>query len=245
MSSAFDGARFEADPENRYVARANVRRLDAEAIRDAILAISGQIELNRPKASLIASFGTTLIGPNGPAMIPPAALATAAGSDSEKTPGLPNIMNAIRAGGRNPNANPFEAPNYSRSVYLPIARNSLPRVLDVFDFAEPSLVVGSRETSSTADQALFLLNNPFVLEQCDALARQLVRMSSNQSERISQAFTLVYGRPATQKELRAAADFFRKADEGKKTVAAEQRVFQALSQFCQALVCSAEFRLIN
>lgn len=245
LSSAFDGTRFEADPENRYVARANVRRLDAEAIRDAILAISGQIELNRPKASLIASFGTTLIGPNGPAMIPPAVLATATGSDSEKNPGLPNRMNAIRAGGRNPNANPFEAPNYFRSVYLPIARNSLPRALDVFDFAEPSLVVGSRETSSTADQALFLLNNPFVLEQCDALARQLVRMSSNQSERISQAFTLVYGRPATQNELRAAADFFRKADDGKKTVAAEQRVFQALSQFCQALVCSAEFRLIN
>ena len=245
LSSAFDGARFEADPENMYVARANVRRLDAEAIRDAILAISGQIELNRPKASLIASFGTTLIGPNGPAMIPPAALATATGSDSEKTSGRSNIMNAIRAGGRSTNVNPFEAPNYSRSVYLPIARNSLPRALDVFDFAEPSMVVGSRETSSTADQALFLLNNPFVLEQCDALARQLVRMSSNQSERIFKAFTLVYGRPATQKELRAAADFFRKADDGKITVAAEQRVFQALSQFCQALLCSAEFRLIN
>ncbi len=245
LSSAFDGARFEADSENVYVARANIRRLDAEAIRDAILAISGQLELNRPKASLIASFGTTLIGPNGPAMIPPTALASATGSDSEKTPGRPNMMNAIRVGGRNPNANPFEAPNYSRSVYLPIARNSLPRALDVFDFAEPSMVVGSRETSSTADQALFLLNNPFVLEQCDALARQLVRMSSNQSERISKAFTLVFGRPATQKELRAAADFFRKADDGKKTVAAEQRVFQALSQFCQALLCSAEFRLIN
>jgi hypothetical protein len=155
------------------------------------------------------------------------------------------MMNAMRAGGRNPNANPFEAPNYARSVYLPIPRNSLPRALDVFDFAEPSLVVGSRETSNTADQALFLLNNPFVLEQSDALARQLVRMSSNQNERISKAFTIVYGRPATPKELRAASDFFRKADDGKKSVSNDQRVFQALSQFCQALLCAAEFRLIN
>ena len=246
LSSAFDKPRFEVDPENKYVARANVRRLDAEAIRDTILAISGQIDLSRPKASLVASFGTTLIGPNGPAMVPPAALAMATGGDSEKTPGRPPMMNVIRAGGRSPNANPFEAPNYARSVYLPIPRNSLPRALDVFDFAEPSLVVGSRETSNTADQALFLLNNPFVLEQSDALARQLVRMSSNQNERLSKAFTLVYGRPATQKELRAASDFFRKAEDGKKAgPAPEQRVFQALSQFCQALLCAAEFRLIN
>ena len=246
LSSAFDKTRFEVDPENKYIARANVRRLDAEALRDAILAISGQIDLSRPKASLIASFGTTLIGPNGPAMVPPAALAMATGSDSEKTPGRPPMMNAIRAGGRNPNVNPFEAPNYARSVYLPIPRNSLPRALDVFDFAEPSLVVGSRETSNTADQALFLLNNPFVLEQSDALARQLVRMSSNQNERISKAFTMVYGRPASQKELRAASDFFRKVDDDRKAgPAAEQRDFQALSQFCQALLCAAEFRLIN
>jgi hypothetical protein len=128
---------------------------------------------------------------------------------------------------------------------LPIARNSLPRALDVFDFAEPSLVVGSREASNTADQALFMLNNPFVIEQSDALARQLIKSSSNQNERIAKAFTLVYGRNATQKELRSATEFFRKADDGKKTGPAEQRLFQSLSQFCQALLCSAEFRLIN
>jgi len=121
----------------------------------------------------------------------------------------------------------------------------LPRALDVFDFAEPSLVVGSREASNTADQALFMLNSPFVLEQSDALARQLIRISSNQNERVSKAFVVVYGRPATQKELRTAAEFFRKADDGKKSLAPDQKVFQALSQFCQALLCAAEFRLLN
>jgi len=84
-----------------------------------------------------------------------------------------------------------------------------------------------------------------VIEQSDAIARQLIRASSNQNDRVAKAFTLVYGRSATQKELRAAADFFRKGDDGKKTVPAEQRAFQVLSQFCQALLCSAEFRLIN
>ncbi len=243
LASTFDKARFEVDPENRYAARASVRRLDAEAIRDATLAISGQIDLNRPKASLIASFGTTLLGPSGPILLPPGALTMATGSASGST-GKPDLKGAVR-GGRNPGVNPFEAPNYARSIYLPIPRNSLPRALDVFDFAEPSLVVGSREASNTADQALFMLNNLFVIEQSDALARKLIRESSNQNERIAKAFTLVYGRAATQKELRASAEYFRKADDGKKSVPAEQRIFQALSQFCQALLCSAEFRLIN
>ncbi len=243
LSSTFDKSRFEADPENKYAARAHVRRLDAEAIRDTILAISGQIDLNRPKASLIASFGTSLLGPSGPVVPPSGALAMAASGASGST-GKPDIKGALR-GGRNLGGNPFEATNYARSVYLPIPRNTLPRALDVFDFAEPSLVVGSREASNTADQALFMLNNPFVLEQSDSLARKLIRESSNQNERIAKAFTLVYGRPATPKELRAAADYFRKADDGKKTIPAEQRLFQALSQFCQALLCSAEFRLVN
>ena len=217
--------------------------MDAEAIRDAILAISGQIDLNRPKASLIASFGTSLLGPSGPIVPPSGALAMATGGVGGST-GKPDLKGAFR-GGRNLGGNPFEATNYARSVYLPIPRNTLPRALDVFDFAEPSLVVGSREASNTADQALFMLNNPFVLEQSDSLARKLIRESSNQNERIAKAFTLVYGRPAAPKELRAAADYFRKADDGKKTIPAEQRLFQALSQFCQALLCSAEFRLVN
>lgn len=239
LSSTFDKARFDADPENKFAARGNVRRLDAEAIRDAILAISGQIDLNRPKASLIASFGTTLLGPNGPIVPPSGTLAMTSGST-----GKPDFKSVVR-NGRSSSVNPFEAANYSRSVYLPIPRNSLPRALDVFDFAEPSLVVGSRETSNTADQALFMLNNPFVIEQSDALARLLIRSVGNQNERIAKAFTLVYGRSATPKELRIAAEYFRKTDDGKKAVPAEQRMFQALSQFCQALLCSAEFRLIN
>ena len=245
LSSAFDKNRFEADPDNKYAARANARRLDAEAIRDAMLTISGQIDLNRPKASLIASFGTSLIGPNGPVTLPTTALAMAGDSKPGATKGAPDIRSVLRAAGRNPNANPFEAPNYNRSIYLPIARNSLPRALDVFDFAEPSLVVGSREASNTADQALFMLNNRFVIEQSDALARKLIKESSTSNERLASAFSAVYGRQATQKEMRVATEYVRKALEEKKNLPNEQRNFQTFSEFCQALFCSAEFRLIN
>ncbi|MFO0843082.1 MAG: PSD1 and planctomycete cytochrome C domain-containing protein [Gemmataceae bacterium] len=46
-----------------------------------------------------------------------------------------------------------------RSVYLPVLRDRLPDVLDLFDFAEPSLVTGDRETTNVPVQALYLMNS--------------------------------------------------------------------------------------
>ncbi len=243
LSSGFDKERFEKDPDNHYLAHANVRRLDAEAIRDAMLTMSQQIDLKRPKASLIASYGSTVIGPNGPMGVPGGVMNLL--SNANTSAGRTAIKNVIRNGARNGNSNPLEATNYFRSVYLPVARNALPRALDVFDFAEPSLVIGTREASNTSDQALYMLNNPFVIEQSDALARRIMGMASRPNDRIAKAFAIVYGRPATQKELRAATEFFRKVDDGKGNGSRDQKLFQALSQFCQALFCSAEFRLLN
>ncbi|MEQ1826961.1 MAG: PSD1 and planctomycete cytochrome C domain-containing protein [Pirellula sp.] len=240
MSSKHDQQRFESDPDNYFLARANVRRLDAESMRDSILAVAGQIELKRPRASVIASFGQVALGPNGPVSIPAAVIPMILSKENSNGP-------AARALGsfRNPNSNPMETPNYHRSVYLPIARNTLPRAMDVFDFAEPSLVVGTRETSNTPEQALYMLNNSFIQEQSDAMARRLMKLSSNANGRIELAFDLVYGRTATAKELAAAAKFFRNAETDQKSLSRDQKMFQTLSQFCQALFCSAEFRFIN
>ena len=243
LASTHDPDRFEADPDNLHVARANVRRLDAESMRDSMLAIGGQIDLNRPRASVIASFGQVTMGPNGPVSIPPAAISMILDKDKAGAAGAAGLR--ALGGVRNANANPFEVPSYFRSVYLPIARNTLPRALDVFDFAEPSLVVGTRESSNTPDQALYMLNNPFVLEQSDALARRIMKLSSNPIDRAGKAFNLVYGRSATEDELRSASVFFRKADESKGSLPREQQTFKTLSEFCQALFCSAEFRFIN
>ena len=59
----------------------------------------------------------------------------------------------------------FKHSDTRRSVYLPVFRNSLPDLFEVFDFADPSMVVGRRNVSTVAPQALFLLNHPFVLDQ--------------------------------------------------------------------------------
>jgi hypothetical protein len=146
---------------------------------------------------------------------------------------------------RNPTVNQFEIPNYHRSVYLPVGRNAMPRALDVFDFADPNSVTGTREVSNTAEQALYMMNNPFVIELSDAFARRLMQSTKDPQGRIDRAFELAYGRPATVEEINAAAKFLRKAKESQAGVASDEALFKAWSQLCQALMASAEFRIQN
>jgi len=246
LSSSYDPTRFELDPENHWIARANSKRLDAEAIRDAMLAVSGQLDLKPPKASLIATFGSTVMGPNGPQNIP-LLLANATNPNDPNASTRANPMrNMMGQGGfRNPNANVFETPNYKRSVYLPVARNALPRALDAFDFAEPSLLVGEREVSNTAEQALYMLNNPFVVELSDALARKAMKQSKEPRQQMIHAFQLVYGRPPSGDEMKAANRFYRQSNETRTSGAKDEAAFRWLSQFCQALFGTAEFRIVN
>jgi hypothetical protein len=250
LSSRYDQKRLESDPENKLLARGNVRRLDAEAIRDAMLAISGQLQVKPPKGSPIAAFGPVQVGPNGPMPLPMFAVNLLDPSAREKMTAEQRadmLRDAMRRGARNPNVNILETPDYHRSVYLPITRNQVPRALDAFDFAEPSLVIGTREVSHTAEQALYMLNNPFVLELSDALARRLIQHTKDPRERVAHAFRLAYGREATSAEMDVANQFFRKAAAGTKGNDAkrDEVVFQWLSQFCQALFGSAEFRILN
>ncbi|MDF1755969.1 MAG: PSD1 and planctomycete cytochrome C domain-containing protein [Verrucomicrobiales bacterium] len=62
MSSDFDSANYDQDPENKWLWRANPRRLNAESIRDAILAVSTSLDLDPPRASPIANVGDVRVG---------------------------------------------------------------------------------------------------------------------------------------------------------------------------------------
>jgi hypothetical protein len=249
LSSDCENNQLEADPENEWIARANIKRLEAESIRDAMLAVSGLINTKRPKGSIMASYGSSTMGPNGPINIP--LLATAPMARNQ--PGQPNTPPPFR----NPNINPLELPNYFRSVYLPIARNSLVRSLDVFDFAEPSLVVGTREISHTADQSLYLLNNPFVLELSDNFARRVLQSTKDTRGRVTTAFELAWGRPPTEREMSATLSFLREAKQlleddpatnsnrTSRSPRDEEILFQAYSQMCQSLFGASQFRLVQ
>jgi hypothetical protein len=67
QASTYRADAFEKDPDNHYYWRANKRRLDAEVIRDSMLAVSGQLDTSRRPGSLVAELSgqsISLIGFN-------------------------------------------------------------------------------------------------------------------------------------------------------------------------------------
>lgn len=57
-----------------------------------------------------------------------------------------------------------------------------------------------------------MMNNTFVIDQSDALARRILKDAVKPVDRISLAFQLVYNRPPTDEEIKASQAFFRSAD---------------------------------
>jgi hypothetical protein len=178
LSSAYDDKSFTADPENAFVWRHSPRRLEAEAIRDGMLAVSGALQLEPPVGSAVATAGDGALGGRQiPRMRQP----------------LSDELFIAATG------------NY-RSVYLPVVRNALPDALAAFDFSEPSTVGGNRDATNVPGQALYLLNSEFVAAQSRNFAERLLALPPQ--ERIPQAFELAFSRPPSAGEEAAARVLF-------------------------------------
>jgi cytochrome c553 len=141
-----------------------------------------------------------------------------------------------------------------RSLYLPIARDILPDALSVFDFPEPSLVTGSRETTNVPSQALFMLNSPFIGRASEKLAERVTAAVPNEinfEQRVQLAYRLVFGRAPTIAEKSAAAQFFNRVPEQPRANDAPARVLSLSAPglnwatYCRALLASAEFRYLD
>ena len=209
QSSAYRDDAFRTDPENRFLWRASKRRLDAEAIRDAMLVVAGELDTARPVGSLVA----TKIGDRPISLI---------GLD----PNIPADLDGSK----------------HRSVYLPVLRDRLPDVLDLFDFAEPSLVTGDRETTNVPVQALYLMNSPFVQSRSTALAARVQRETDSHDRQISHAFLLCFGRIPDAEETKLATAFFKQ----KQVSNGEEKQYRQLfATYCQALLATAEFRNLD
>ena len=118
-----------------------------------------------------------------------------------------------------------------RSVYLPVFRSHLPDMFSVFDFADPSLVNGKRDVTTVPPQALFLLNNEFVIDVAKRGADRILRINlPNKAARIRYAYAFALCRNPTEAELMRANTFIRAKEDW--------------PSFIQALFSTAEFRYI-
>lgn len=156
---------FLADPENELVWRANRRALEAECLRDGLLAASGSLRPDRPHGSMISRSGDGVIGGRR---------------------GLGVTEEEITS-----------ANDPHRSLYLPITRNVLPDSLELFDFADNSMVSGTRTTTIVPSQSLYWMNNSSVETECRLLADELLGQLQSRSDSDS----LIQGRLAKSPPL--------------------------------------------
>ena len=141
----------------------------------------------------------------------------------------------IRSG--TPNDYDYQHEGGRRAIYWPVFRNSLPDIFEVFDFANPSMVTGRRDISSTAPQALFMMNNPWVLQQAEQAAVRFLELEEmDESQRVQLAMRTTLGRPATEEELRVTLEFLEAEGNDPETRQLKW------SQFVQALFSSLDFR---
>jgi hypothetical protein len=139
----------------------------------------------------------------------------------------------------------LQTPNV-RSVYLSIPRGVVPESLQVFDMADPNLIMGKRDVTTVPTQALYFMNNPFVLRQSEQLAKRVLEPEGlDQAGRITMAYRLTLGRVPSESERATVTRFlndYRKSLEGADKKANAQ--FAAWTNFCQTLFAAGEFRYV-
>jgi hypothetical protein len=188
QSSVAPAATREFDGDNRLLGRAKRRRLDAEQLRDSMLAVTGELDPT----------------PAGP---------------------------AVRE---------LESPR--RTLYLMTIRSDRSSFRNLFDAADATAMVDTRNVSTVAPQALFLMNHPFVQARAAKLAERVLREAVGDAERIEWLHQRLFARPATTTDLELADSMLA---ESRTTPENAQARLIAWNQYCQLLLCSNEFAFVD
>jgi len=183
------------DADCKYLWRFPPRRLEAAAIRDCILQVSGKLN---PKAG-------------GPGFL-------LFEIDRE------NVHHYFPL-------ETFGPEHFRRMIYMTKIRQEQDEVFGTFDCPDGGQTIPERSRSTTALQALNLLNSKFMLEQADYLAKRLVEDTGPRVEdQVKLAFELAFLRQPAPSELEDSL-----------------RLIEAhgLSAFCRALLNANEFLFMS
>jgi hypothetical protein len=188
------------DPENRLLWRFNLRRLEAEPIRDALLFVSG---------GLSAEIGGKTIPQRNKEFV-----------FNHTSKDLTTCGSA------------------RRTLYLPIIRNHLYDMMEQFDYPDPTMSTGSRNTTTVATQALILMNAPVARQAGERLATRLIRDTGAQQPQplMERAHLLLYNRPPAEHEIQRAEAVLKNSG---------QDFHEALTLLCQTLLAADEFVFVR
>jgi hypothetical protein len=170
QSSRPNAAGLKRDAKNRWLWRMTPRRLEAEAIRDSVLASSGQLNLR------MGGPGYYFWERDDSFIVP---------YEPKKT---------------------FGPDEFRRMVYQYNPKTQQDPTFGAFDCADGALVTPRRSVSTTALQALNLLNSEFIIAQARAFAGRLQREAGTEPDtQAVRGFQLALGRAPTSDEQAAAA----------------------------------------
>lgn len=213
-----DAARsLSADPDNDLLWRMNLRRLEAEAVRDAVLAVSGKLD-------------RTMGGAPIPVQSNPDGLVVVTEKGPTPTSQWRRSLYVRSLRGSHPTGVGFRL-----------------TMFEVFDFPEVVINCTRRANSTTPLQSLALINSGFMLEQARHLADRVRGLASDKNQQIETAFVLAFGRAPTPTEVSICLEYLQNQQEQfqKSKLTPEQAAQRALAGLCSVLLASNEFLYIG
>ncbi len=204
------------DPENRLLSKMMPRRLEAEILRDAMLAASG-------------TLNTQMYGPGFKPYIPAEA----------------NVARNLKDGGY-PNDAPDNSDTRRRSVYMFHKRLVPYPLFQAFDRPDLLVSCARRQNTTVAPQALTLLNDRFVRACATDFARRLITMcDDNDREIVEQSFQIAFTRSPTESEASASLEFIKSQSLSRKSRDNEEFRLEAMTDYCQSLFGLNEFVYVD
>ena len=175
------------DPENRLLARANLRRLEAEAVRDFILATTGDLNLESG-------------GPSIP---------VTTNAEGKVVIGLTKIRDGLAAGVRGQN----EAA-YRRSAFIESNRSLPLNMLATFDLPEMKPNCDRRRSTTVATQSLWFLNDDQIIRLTGGLADRLFTNNPIKADqRLDALFRKLFATAPTDEEQKYLSSFLERQEE--------------------------------
>jgi hypothetical protein len=219
MSWRDDPASAALDPENRKLWRQNRRRLEAEEIRDSLLAAAGRLD-TRTGGSLLAELG---LGNKDDL------------TDKGRLQLIMDHFGAIR--------------QRSVYLPVIRSELHMAELLDTFDFPGRYETAGRRSRSTTPPQALLMMNSPFVLEQVWHIAARLAEQEpADERVRVQSMYSLLLSRSADETEIEAALQFVRdweSAATAEPATAGDSATTQAWRSLVHAVCLSNEYLYVD
>ncbi|MCU0874737.1 MAG: DUF1553 domain-containing protein, partial [Pirellulaceae bacterium] len=121
-------------------------------------------------------------------------------------PSVPVHLTEFMEGRGRPQGGPLDGDG-RRSLYIAVRRNFLPPFMLAFDTPIPFNTMGRRNVSNVPAQALFLMNDPLVVDLSRKWAQRILPQAADPATRVEQLYRTAFSRPPDAAELAAALAF--------------------------------------